>query len=149
MIWATGRKLPNLFSFIIIFGCIFQTTNLYITGAIITYMVPPEAFGVWNFELILMHNLGWLVETMLLATSRNNKLWHCDISYLRKRWQLQIPTNLTQIKKYLLLITNTLFYILNVYKFDYMSYPKETVWSRKYMYTFVYMFCVNNLLIIP
>ena len=89
-----------------------------------------------------MHNLGWLVETMLLATSRNNKLWHCDISYLRKRWQLQIPTkNLAQIKKYLLLITNTLFYILNVYKFDYMSYPKETVWSRKYMYTFVYMFC--------
>ena len=145
MIWATGRKLPNLFSFIIIFGCIFQTTNLYITGAIITYMVPPEAFGFWNFELILMHIVGWLVVVMLLAASRNNKLWHCDISICEQ----DSSYNLTQIKKYLLLITYTLFYILNVYKFDYMSYPKETVWSRKYMYTFVYMFCLNNLLIIP
>ena len=42
-----------------------------------------------------------------------------------------------------------LFSFFKMYKFDYMSYPKETVWSRKYMYTFVYMFCVNNLLIIP
>ena len=144
MIWATSRKLPNLFSFIIIFGYIFQTTNLYITGAIITYIVPPEAFWVWNFELILMHSIGWLVVVMLLAASKNNKLWHRDISICESDIKKSCPN-----QKYLLLITNTLFYILNVYKFDYMSYPKETVWSRKYMYTFVYMFCVNNLLIIP